>query len=117
LHIHLEEARVAGNYTVYSDAEARDLVAAFAVNIQSDESDLRAASSKEMNDYLTARMNAKHPSIIALDPSQHDLVKTIDQSRYGVELWQAFLWAALILAVIEMLLAREAKRIVAAPAI
>ncbi|HWF43203.1 MAG TPA: BatA domain-containing protein [Candidatus Kapabacteria bacterium] len=117
LHIHLEEAHVAGNYTVYRDAEARDLVAAFAVNIQSDESDLRASAPKEVNDYLAARMSAQRPSIIPLDPSQRDLVKTIDQSRYGVELWQAFLWAALILAVIEMLLAREAKRVIAAPAI
>jgi hypothetical protein len=117
LHIHLEEARVAGNYTVYRDAEARDLVAAFAVNIQSDESDLRAAAPKEVNDYLAARMSSPRPSIIPLDPSQRDLVKTIDQSRYGVELWQAFLWAALILAVIEMLLAREAKKVLVAPAI
>ena len=110
--IHLEEARVAGNYTVYRDAEARDAIAAFAVNIQSDESNLRTASPKEMNEFLAAWMSAKHPDIIALDPSERDLAKTINQSRYGVELWQAFLWTALILAFIEMMLAREARKIV-----
>jgi hypothetical protein len=118
--IHLEEASVAGNYTVYRDAEAREPIAAFAVNIQSDESDLRTASSSEMTNFLAARMMGNPPRraiIMRIKPGDPQIAKAIEQSRYGVELWQSFLWAALILAIIELVIAREARsagRVVAA---
>ncbi|HEX5316123.1 MAG TPA: hypothetical protein VFX22_05675, partial [Candidatus Kapabacteria bacterium] len=117
--LQMDEARIAGNYTVFRDAEARDPIAAFAVNIQSDESDLRVASPSEMKSYFAARMANPKPAIIRLQPSDRQLVKTVEQSRYGVELWQSFLWAALILALIELILAREARsveKLEAAPA-
>ncbi len=112
--IQVTEAKVAGNYTVYRDAEAREPLSAFAVNITSDESDLRASSASEVHDYLAARMSGT-PRIIPLAPGARDIAKIVDQSRYGVELWQSLLLAALILAVIELIIAREAKpRLVAA---
>jgi hypothetical protein len=107
--LRFDDARVAGNYTVFRDAAAQVPVGAFAVNIQSDESDLRAASLKEMKEYLAARMSNAKPLIVQLVAGDKDLDKTIEQSRYGVELWQSFLWAALILALIELLLAREGR--------
>jgi hypothetical protein len=107
--LRFDDARIAGNYTVFRDAAAQVPVGAFAVNIQSDESDLRAASLKDMKDYLAARMSNAKPLIIRLIPGDKDLGKTIEQSRYGVELWQSFLWAALILALIELIIAREAR--------
>jgi hypothetical protein len=107
--LHFDDARITGNYTVFRDAAAQEPVGAFAVNIQSDESDLRSASLKDMNDYLSARMANKKPLIIRLMPTDKQLAKTVEQSRYGVELWQSFLWAALILALIELLIAREAR--------
>jgi len=103
--IHIEGASVAGNYTVYRDAEAREPVALFAVNVESNETDLKTATEREMKDYLAARMTAKKASIITLQAGERDLAKVVEQSRYGVELWQSFLWAALVLAVFEMILA------------
>ena len=107
--VRMENARVAGNYTVFRDAEAREPAGAFAVNIQSDESDLRAASSADMRQFLSVRMINTKPSIIRLTEGDKKLATTVEQSRYGVELWQSFLWAALILALIELLIAREAR--------
>ncbi len=107
--LRFDDARIAGNYTVFRDAAAQVPVGAFAVNIQSDESDLRAASLTEMKDYLSARMKSTKPLIIRLTPGDKGLDKIIEQSRYGVELWQSFLWVALVLALIELLIAREAR--------
>ncbi len=107
--LQMDEAPVAGNYTVFRDAEARDPIAAFAVNIQSDESDLRSAPAGVMTKYFAARMANPKPAIIDLSPTDRTLAKTVEQSRYGVELWQSFLWAAIILALIELILAREAR--------
>ena len=61
-------------------------------------------------------MSAPKPNIITLHPGQRDLAKIVDESRYGVELWQSFLVAALILALIELILAREARTAAVAPA-
>jgi hypothetical protein len=109
--LRMDNAKLAGNYTVFRDAEAREPAGAFAVNIQSDESDLRAAIPKEMKDYLQMRMTGNKPSILRLTAGDKQLAKTVEQSRYGVELWQSFLWAALVLALIELLLAREARTV------
>lgn len=108
--LHLESAKVAGNYTVYRDAEAREPVAAFAVNIQSDESDLTQASDNEMRQFLLTRTSGRKESVIDLKPKQRSFAEAVLQSRYGVELWQTFLWAAVVLAIAEMLVAREAKK-------
>lgn len=105
--IHVDAANVAGNYTAYRDAEAREPIAAFAVNISSDESDLRTSSDKDLNDFLIARMLASKPVVVRLVPNARDLPKIVDQSRYGVELWQSMLIAALLLAIIELIIARE----------
>ena len=107
--VQLEGASVAGNYTVYRDAEAREPIAAFAVNIQSDESDLRTATPTDMTNFLAARMTGKKPVIMRIKPGDPNIAKAIEQSRYGVELWQAFLWAALVLALVELVIAREGR--------
>jgi hypothetical protein len=107
--VHVEEAAVAGNYTVYRDAEAREPIALFSVNVQSDEADLKPATERETHDYLVARMSGKKPNVITLQPGQRDLAKLVEQSRYGVELWQSFLWAALALAIVELIIARESR--------
>ena len=109
LRIHIDNAHSAGIYTVYKDAEAREPVAAFAVNIRSDEADLRRAT-KEQADSLTAPLFAKpKESITRLDASNKNLTQKIKESRFGVELWQTFLVIALICAIAEMLIAREGK--------
>jgi hypothetical protein len=115
--IRLDEARVAGNYTVYRDAEARDPIAAFAVNVQSDEADLRSASEQDLTRYLQSRAGAVRSVIRFLKPDEKTIGKAVQESRYGVELWQTFLYAALILAALEMLIAREARRQRTTPAV
>jgi hypothetical protein len=116
--VHVDDANVAGNYTVYRDAEAREPVTAFAVNISSDESDLRTASDKQLKDFLTTRMSSAKPVVVSLSPTSHDLPKVVDQSRYGVELWQSMLMAALLLAILELIVAREGgQRVAAVPAV
>ena len=107
--VHIEQAAVAGNYTVYRDAEAREPIAVFSVNVQSDEADLKPATERDTHDYLAARMSGKKPNVIVLQPGQRDLAKVVEQARYGVELWQSFLWAALLLAIVEMIIARESR--------
>lgn len=111
MRISLEQAPLAGNYFVYRDAEARDLLTTFAVNIESSESDLTQASDQQIEEYLERRA-AKNENVRPLS-SERDITKTITESRFGAELWQAFLGAAIALAIIEMLLARVAKREVA----
>jgi hypothetical protein len=111
MRVHLDAAGSVGNYGVYRDAEAKDQIGAFAVNIQSDESDLTPATPAETKAFLAKRMS-KPESIITIDPAKKGLAERILQSRFGVELWQSFLWAALILALLEMLIAREAKNTV-----
>jgi hypothetical protein len=111
--VHVENANVAGNYTIYRDAEAREPMAAFAVNISSDESDLRAVSDKQMHEYLAVRMSSPKPVVLSLTPGAQNLAKIVDQSRYGVELWQTALMAALVLAILELIVAREGQAAIA----
>ncbi len=108
MRISLEQAPVAGNYFVYRDAEARDLVTTFAVNIESSESDLRQSSDREHAEHLERRA-ASNNNVRPLR-TDRDISKTITESRFGAELWQAFLGAAIALAILEMLVARVAKR-------
>jgi hypothetical protein len=108
MRISLEQAPIAGNYFVYRDAEARDLITTFAVNIESSESDLEQASERDHADFLERR-TSRRDNVRPLS-TERDITKTITESRFGAELWQAFLGAAIALAIIEMLLARVAKR-------
>jgi hypothetical protein len=108
MRISLEQAPLSGNYFVYRDAEARDLLTVFSVNIESSESDLTQASEQQLEEYLTRRAAvAKNVRPLSSD---RDITKTVTESRFGAELWQAFLGAAILLAVLEMLLARVAKQ-------
>lgn len=115
--IRLEEARVAGNYTIYRDAEAREPIAAFAVNVESDEADLRRASDRELSQFLQKRLVDHAQPVKFLRPDEKTIAQAVQQSRYGVELWQSFLYAALTLALLEMLIAREARRQTMQPAV
>jgi hypothetical protein len=108
--IHIDNAHAAGIYTIYKDAEAREPVASFAVNIRSDEADLRRATKEEADSLVSPLFAKPKESIARLDPASKDLTKKIKESRFGIELWQTFLVIALICAIAEMLIAREAKK-------
>jgi len=108
--IHVDNAHAAGIYTIFKDAEAREPIASFAVNIRSDEADLRRASKEEADSLVTPLFAKPKESIMRLDPAGKDLTKKIKESRFGIELWQTFLVIALLCAIAEMLIAREAKK-------
>jgi hypothetical protein len=83
---------------------ARNL-AAVAVNIAPGESDLRSATS---NDIEKFRLAAGIPpgQIHTMPPEQ--AAETVRQSRYGVELWKDFVALAALLAIAEMAVGRVA---------
>lgn len=111
LQITLDQAPLAGNYTVFRDAEGKEMLTVFPVNIASNESDLREASDSDVQTYLEQR-SATPRNVRALTAGR-DVAKAVTASRFGSELWQAFLAAALVLAIAEMLIARIARSEVA----
>ena len=63
------------------------------------ESDLRAASLKDMKDYLAARMSNAKPLIIRLIPGDKDLGKTISRIKRQIDIlghYQTFDYALLL---------------------
>ena len=50
------------------------------------------------------------PSSVHAAPGGSELPAAILQSRFGVELWQYLVWAALILALLEMVVARDSRK-------
>ncbi|MGB2957614.1 MAG: BatA domain-containing protein [Bacteroidota bacterium] len=84
-----------------------DLVGAFPVNIREGESDLRTISGDE-SAALWQTLGVREDRGRLLEPGDK-VVEIIKESRYGVELWQYLLGAALLLAVVEMAISREGK--------
>ena len=95
---------VVGNYKVYAGA---NLVDEFSVNADPDESVTKYYSQSEFEDYLKKiDFKGKYFNI----NKNEDPVKIITQARFGSELWKYFLLIALLLALIEMAVARNAKK-------
>jgi uncharacterized membrane protein len=95
---------LSGNYKIYSGA---DLLETISVNTDPIESNINYISDDEFEDYLK-EINYKGSHIKI--PKGEDPVKLILQARFGSELWQYFLMAAFLLAIIEMTIARSAKK-------
>jgi hypothetical protein len=95
---------LAGNYKVFSGA---NLLNEFSVNIDPHESVTKYMSDSEFEEYLK-KINFKGKFISV--GKNEDPAKVILQSRFGSELWRYFLFAAIILALIEMAVARNAKK-------
>jgi hypothetical protein len=79
-----------------------------AVNVDPAETDLRPATREQWQQFLKSS-GLKPGDAIELS-GNGPLEKTVEQSRYGVELWKHFLWIALILGLLEMIIGREPKR-------
>ncbi|MBN2565131.1 MAG: hypothetical protein JXB46_05425, partial [Candidatus Eisenbacteria bacterium] len=93
----LRGARLPG---IYSFRSGERLVAMGSVNIDPIESDLASAGDNEI-------MAAVAPlNCLFVDPGA-DVAEAVLQARHGRELWRAFLYAALLLVAIEMILARQ----------
>ncbi|MDP1677689.1 MAG: BatA domain-containing protein [Bacteroidota bacterium] len=94
----------AGIYTVLSQ---RDTVLTLPINTRREESDGMLAK-KEQTIAILRELGIAEESITQLEPDS-EITETVLQSRFGIELWRYFLIAALVIALIEMLVAREPK--------
>ncbi|BDQ03121.1 MAG: hypothetical protein KatS3mg037_1696 [Ignavibacterium sp.] len=95
---------LAGFYKIFSGNELIDNIA---VNNEKSESNPVYADEKDFEKYLE-QLNFKG-NLIVVDKNKNPL-ETINQARFGSELWRAFLLIAIILAVIEMTIARNVKK-------
>ena len=91
-----------GVYKFYSKDK---LVEAVAVNVSLEESNLKQMSRNDFDSLLND--NGFNGIILNMDNSNYK--NEISKARYGSELWQLFLIIALILALIEMYVAKSAK--------
>lgn len=94
-----------GIYEVRSDHE---VLAHIAVNVAAAESDMRRATTDERN-RLFSTLGIDQSRVVDVS-SEDNVSEIVLQSRYGVELWKFFLIAALLVAVVEMVVARESKK-------
>jgi hypothetical protein len=95
---------LSGNYKIYSGV---DLLETISVNTDQLESNINYISDDEFEDYLK-EINFKGAHIKIT--KGEDPVTLILQARFGSELWRYFLIAAFLLALIEMTIARSAKK-------
>lgn len=98
---------------IYTAAVLQDTVALLPVNIRREESTGELAGPQQIEevvDRLGIRTNA-----LALLPPDSDIQQSITESRFGIELWRYFLFAAILIALIEMFIAREPKRLNSTP--
>ena len=80
----------------------------FAVNINADESDLDSPKEEQLTNLLK-RLGIEKNAVHTVQQAE-ETQQIIMESRLGAELWKHFLAAALLIAVIEMLAARDSKR-------
>ena len=93
-----------GNYKVYAGS---NIIDEFSVNSDPAESVTKYYSQDKFADYLK-KINFKG-KYFNIDKNE-DPVKIITQARFGSELWKYFLLGAILLALIEMAIARNTKR-------
>ena len=95
---------LAGSYKFYSGEK---LVASANVNPDPAESVTEYLSESEFDDYLEKiNFNGRH---IRIDKNE-DPAQMILQARFGSELWRYFVLIAILLALVEMTIARNAKK-------
>jgi uncharacterized membrane protein len=94
----------AGNYKFFSGDK---LVSTVSVNTDPAESVTDYLSESEFDDYLEQiNFNGRH---IRIDENENP-AQMILQARFGSELWRYFVLIAILLALVEMTIARNAKR-------
>lgn len=95
---------LAGFYKIFSDNQQIDNIA---INFEPSESNPVYSNEKDLEKYLE-QINFKGNFII-VDKNKNPF-ETINQARFGSELWRIFLMVAIILAITEMTLARNVKK-------
>ncbi len=86
-----------GLYQLKSENRAVDI---FPVNMSSEEGDLQSVDMEQ----LAASLGIDRFKSISLESNAD---KIITETRYGRELWKIFLWAVVILMIVEMVFSRE----------
>jgi uncharacterized membrane protein len=95
---------VSGNYNIYSGEKLLEMIS---VNTNPLESNVNYITDSEFDDYLTkVNFEGVHVQIL----KGEDPANVILQARFGSELWRYFLIAAFVLALLEMTIARSAKK-------
>ena len=102
--VSLEHIRLAGLYAV---RQGRDIVALLPVQPDPLESDGTLAEASAVK-RSAAALGIPSGAITTIN-QRDNISSTVLQSRYGLELWIYFLLAALCVAIIEMLIAKESK--------
>lgn len=106
LVLNMADVSLSGIYNLQASSSSTDqgeTVDRFAVNIDPGDSDPRTIEYSQLEKKLEG------VSFVYVEP-QEDLEKSILQSRYGRELWKTFLWMALALLAVEMILAKTRKK-------
>ena len=80
----------------------------FVVNLDSRESQMAKAASADI-DNLLKRLGIEGSTVRTVDQATN-LERNVLESRFGVELWKYFLMLALVVAIIELLVAKTTKR-------
>ncbi len=94
----------AGIYKFYN---AKEPLAFIAVNVKPDESITEYSNTNEFLDYLNKISFAGKFVEINKD---EDITRIVMQARFGTELWKIFLLLALLLALVEMFVAKSVKK-------
>jgi uncharacterized membrane protein len=94
----------AGNYKFYS---GENLIENISINTDPTESKTEYADGSEFENYLDQIKFAGN--YVSID-KESNITEKIMQARFGSELWRYFLLVAIILALVEMTIARNAKK-------
>ena len=106
-YYHFSNPTETGIYSFYDSGEK---IKSIPVNMMSAESDIQKADEKEIFSYLQIiGMSERYKYLKSLD----DVSIFLQEARYGVELWKQLLLLALLLVIIEMLIARDSKKDIA----
>jgi len=103
-YIEYNKTDLTGNYKVYS---GKNIIDEFSVNTDPLESVTKYLTIKDFENYLN-KIDFKGKFINVT--KNEDPAKIVLQSRFGSELWRYFILLAIILAIVEMAVARNAKK-------
>ncbi len=95
---------IAGTYKYFAGEKQFEDIS---INTDPSESKTEYASESDFDEYLTSiKFAGKHVTI----DKESNITEKILQARFGSELWRYFLLIAIILALVEMTIARNAKK-------
>jgi len=92
----------------YTLASGTSILDKFAVNIDPDESNTTPSDKKHLETLFMRMGIAEKARHMVSQPQEVQYI--ITESRFGAELWKQFLIAALVVALLEMFVARESKQ-------